>query len=173
MQSNPRLEGAEAKRASARRHLNRVAYTSWAPQSSPFIFHALPYWAQSKTVNCARYSGSDGACKQTCVKCHSSVTHPKVSTVTTLARPSFFRSPRIGGQNRSLEPVPPCLQWVMPILKGTEILCSAPVSVTANESQPAPRVSIVRTHTGTVSPKPTPKKSPTGASTLGCVSPSQ
>src|ERR1017187_5528138 len=45
--------------------------------------------------------------------------HPKVPIVSTLARPSFFRSPYIGGQNLSLEPVPPCLQWVMPILKGT------------------------------------------------------
>ena len=34
--------------------------------------------------------------------------------------------PYIGGQNLSLEPVPPCLQWVMPILKGTgnTLLCS-------------------------------------------------
>ena len=44
----------------------------------------------------------------------------------TLARPSFFRSPCIGGQNLSHEPVPPCLQWVMPILKGagSTLLCS-------------------------------------------------
>jgi hypothetical protein len=34
--------------------------------------------------------------------------------------------PHIGGQNLSLEPVPPCLQWVMPILKGAgnSLLCS-------------------------------------------------
>ena len=52
--------------------------------------------------------------------------HPKVLIVSTLARPSFFRSPCIGGQNLSLEPVPPCLQWVMPILKGigNTLLCS-------------------------------------------------
>src|ERR1035441_6837932 len=52
--------------------------------------------------------------------------HPKVSIVSRLARPSFFRPPCIGGQNLSLEPVPPCLQWVMPILKGTgnTLLCS-------------------------------------------------
>src|ERR1017187_7640851 len=43
----------------------------------------------------------------------------KVPIVSTLARPSFFRSPSIGGQNLSLEPVPRYLQWVMPILKGT------------------------------------------------------
>src|ERR1035438_2236396 len=50
----------------------------------------------------------------------------KVPTVSTLARPSFFRSPCIGGQNLSLEPVPPCLQRFMPILKGTgsTLLCS-------------------------------------------------
>src|ERR1039458_2106788 len=45
--------------------------------------------------------------------------HPKAPIVSRLARPSFFRPPCIGGQNLSLEPVPPCLQWVMPILKGT------------------------------------------------------
>src|ERR1035438_2132850 len=50
----------------------------------------------------------------------------KVPTVSTLARPSFFRSAYIGGQNLSLEPVPPCLQWFMPILKGAgnTLLCS-------------------------------------------------
>ena len=42
-----------------------------------------------------------------------------LSLTFSLARPSFFRSPHIGGKNLSLEPVPPCLQWVMPILKGT------------------------------------------------------
>jgi len=36
----------------------------------------------------------------------------------------------------------------MPILKGTGILCSAFVSVTANGSQRLPRVTIVRTDTG-------------------------
>src|ERR1017187_304622 len=52
--------------------------------------------------------------------------HLKVPIVSTLARPSFFRSPYIGGQNLSVEPVPPYLQWVMPILKGAGItlLCS-------------------------------------------------
>src|SRR5664279_672412 len=52
--------------------------------------------------------------------------HPKVPIVSTLARPSFFRSPCIGGQNLSLAPVPPCLQWVMPILKGigNTLFCS-------------------------------------------------
>src|ERR1039458_348040 len=50
----------------------------------------------------------------------------KVPTVSTLARPAFFRSPCIGGQNLSLEPIPSCLQWFMPILKGTgdTLLCS-------------------------------------------------
>jgi hypothetical protein len=38
---------------------------------------------------------------------------------TRPVRLSFFRSPHIGGQNLSLEPVPPCLQWVMANLKGT------------------------------------------------------
>jgi hypothetical protein len=35
-------------------------------------------------------------------------------------------SPFIGPQNLLLEPAPPCLQWVMPILKGTgnTLLCS-------------------------------------------------
>ena len=35
-------------------------------------------------------------------------------------------SPSIGGQNLSLAPVPPYLQWVMPVLKGTgnTLLCS-------------------------------------------------
>jgi hypothetical protein len=47
-------------------------------------------------------------------------------SISTLARPSCFRSPCIGGQNLSLEPVPPCLQRVMPNLKGTgnTLLCA-------------------------------------------------
>jgi hypothetical protein len=75
---------------------------------------------------------------------------------STLARPSFLRSPCIGGQNLSPTPVPPYLQWVMPILRGTgnTLLCSRLVY--------GKRIS---TRAKSVNSEPTPARTDTGMTT--------
>src|ERR1035437_4868464 len=75
--------------------------------------------------------------------------HPRVPIVSSLARPSFFCSPCIDGQNLSPAPVPPYLQGVMPILKGTgnTLLCSL-FGYGKRISTRAKSVKIVTTDTG-------------------------